>query len=171
MASLPTPASCANAETLADLLVTDLNASSAELRKKVPELLEKLVASGAIMKVDNEYRMQTREGSEWNQAHLESMNKLLSDAGKLGSERAQLLKTQCNDIFKKFKLTHGQSKVARDIDLTSELSSLPRAAPPSPSGCATAGKLRKKRWWTTLMPQATRRRWFTASSPASRPKT
>jgi hypothetical protein len=107
----------ANAETLADLLVTDLNASSAELRKKVPELLEKLVASGAVMRVENEYRMQTREGSEWNQAYLESMNKLLGDAGKLGSERAQLLKSQCNDIFKRFKLTHGDSKVARDIDL------------------------------------------------------
>jgi hypothetical protein len=107
----------ANAETLADLLVTDLNASSAELRKKVPELLNKLVASGAVMKVDDEYRMQTREGSEWNQAYLESMNKLLGDAGKLGSERSQLLKTQCNDTFKKFKLTHGESKVARDIDL------------------------------------------------------
>ncbi|HZU37539.1 MAG TPA: BREX system P-loop protein BrxC, partial [Gemmataceae bacterium] len=107
----------ANAETLADLLVTDLNASSAELRKKVPELLDKLVASGAVMRVDDEYRMQTREGSEWNQAYLESMNKLLGDAAKLGSERAQLLKTQCNEVFKKFKLTHGESKVARDIDL------------------------------------------------------
>ncbi len=50
----------ANAETLADLLVTDLTKSSAELRKKVPELLEKLVASGAVMQVEDEYRMQTR---------------------------------------------------------------------------------------------------------------
>ncbi len=33
----------ANAETLADLLVTDLNSPSADLRKKVPELLAKLV--------------------------------------------------------------------------------------------------------------------------------
>ena len=55
----------ANAETLADLLVTDLTTTSTELRKKVPELLEKLVASGAAMQVDDEYRMQTREGSEW----------------------------------------------------------------------------------------------------------
>jgi hypothetical protein len=59
----------ANAETLADLLVTDLTSSSAGLRKKVPELLDKLVASGAVMQVEDEYRMQTREGSGWNQAY------------------------------------------------------------------------------------------------------
>src|SRR5205814_8779641 len=103
----------ANAETLADLLVTDLNASSAELRKKVPELLEKLVASGAVMQVENEYRMQTREGSEWNQAYQEARNKLLADPGKLASERSQLLKTQCSEILKKSKLVHGVSKEAR----------------------------------------------------------
>ena len=50
----------ANAETLADLMVTDLTRSSTELRKRVPELLEKLVASGTVLRVENEYRMQTK---------------------------------------------------------------------------------------------------------------
>ncbi len=107
----------ANAETLADLLVTDLTESSAELRKKVPELLEKLVASGAVMQVEDEYRMQTRAGSEWNQAFQEARNKLLADAGKLASERSQLLKTQCSEILKKSKLVHGVSKEARRFEL------------------------------------------------------
>jgi hypothetical protein len=107
----------ADADTLADLLVTDLTKSSAELRKKVPLLLEKLVTSGAIMQVDNEYRMQTREGSEWNQMFLEARNKLLNDPGKLASERSQLLRSQCSDILKKFKLLHGDSKESRKIEL------------------------------------------------------
>jgi hypothetical protein len=107
----------ADADTLADLLVTDLTTSSAELRKKVPVLLEALVASGAIMQVENEYRMQTREGSEWNQMFLESRNKLLNDPGKLASERSQLLRSQCSEVLKKFKLLHGDSKEARKIDL------------------------------------------------------
>lgn len=107
----------ANAETLADLLVTDLTTSSAELRKTVPELLEKLVASGAVMQVEDEYRMQTREGSEWNQAYLESMNKMLNDTGKLASERSQLLKTACSDMLGKQKLTHGACKEARKVEL------------------------------------------------------
>ena len=107
----------ADADTLADLLVTDLTKSSAELRKKIPSLLEKLVTSGAIMQVENEYRMQTREGSEWNQMFLESRNKLLNDPGKLASERSQLLRSQCSEVLKKFKLLHGDSKESRKIDL------------------------------------------------------
>ena len=107
----------ADADTLADLLVTDLTKSSAELRKAVPALLEKLVTSGAIMQVDNEYRMQTREGSEWNQMFLEARNRLLNDAGKLASERSQLLRSQCSEVLKKFKLVQGASKEARKIEL------------------------------------------------------
>ncbi len=107
----------ADADTLADLLVTDLTTSSAELRKKVPLLLEKLVASGAIMQVDNEYRMQTREGSEWNQMFLEARNKLLNDPGKLASERSQLLRSQCSEVLKKFKLLQGESNESRKIEL------------------------------------------------------
>jgi len=107
----------ATTETLADLLVTDLTESSAELRKKVPELLDKLVASGAVMQIEDEYRMQTQEGSEWNQAFQEARNKLLADPGKLASERSQLLKTQCSEILKKSKLVHGVSKEARKFEL------------------------------------------------------
>ncbi len=107
----------ADADTLADLLVTDLTQSSAPLRKKVPELLENLVTSGAIMQVEDEYRMQTREGSEWNQSFLKSKNDLLNDAGKLASARSQLLRTHCVEALKKFKLVHGTSKEPRKIDL------------------------------------------------------
>jgi hypothetical protein len=108
----------ADTDTLADLLVTDLTTSSAELRKKIPLLLEKLVTSGAIMQVDKEYRMQTREGSEWNQMFLESKNKLLNDPGKLASERSQLLRYQCSEVLKKFKLAHGDCKEPRKIELS-----------------------------------------------------
>jgi hypothetical protein len=107
----------ADADTIADLLVTDLTKSSAELRKKVPILLEKLVTAGAIMQVDDEYRMQTREGSEWNQVYLEAKNRLLSDPGKLASERSPLLRSQCSEVLKKFKLLHGDSKKSREIGL------------------------------------------------------
>jgi hypothetical protein len=106
-----------DANTLSDLLVTDLTISSAELRRKVSELLEKLVVSGAVMQVDSEYRMQTREGAEWNQKYLEAMHKLLDDPGKLGSERSQRLKEHCTAILTKFKLTHGVSKEARRLDI------------------------------------------------------
>lgn len=107
----------ATPETLADLLVTDLTATSGELRKKVALLLERLVADGAVMKVESEYRMQTREGSEWNLAYQATLSKLMSDDGKVASERSQLLKTACNETFDKRKLVHGQSKEPRKFDL------------------------------------------------------
>jgi hypothetical protein len=107
----------ADAETLSDLLVTDLTTSSAELRKKVPELLEKLAQTGVVMQVENEYRMQTREGSEWNQSYQEALNKFLGDPGKFGSERSQLLKTHCGKLLSERKLIYGESKEARNFDL------------------------------------------------------
>jgi hypothetical protein len=107
----------ATPETLADMLVTDLNESSVELRKKVGTLLETLVAEGAVMRVEKEYRMQTREGSEWNQAYQNALAKLMNDDGKLASERSQLLKTACNEAFEKRKLVHGESKEPRKFDL------------------------------------------------------
>jgi hypothetical protein len=75
------------------------------------------VASGAVMQVDSEYRLQTREEAEWNQKYLEAMHKLLDDPGKLGSERSQRLKEHCTAILTKFKLTHGASKEARRLDI------------------------------------------------------
>jgi hypothetical protein len=107
----------ANAETLADLLVTDLAHSSAELRKKVPALLDKLVASGAVMLVGDEYRMQTREGSEWNQAFQVARNRILGDLGLLASERSQLLRSQCGEILKRSRLLHGASKEPRKFEV------------------------------------------------------
>jgi len=107
----------ASAETLAELMVSDLTQSSAELRKKIPDLLETLVASGTVLRVDKEYRMQTREGSEWNQAFRAAMSKLQNDPGKLASERSQLLKTSCTEALKKRKLIHGESKESRSFEL------------------------------------------------------
>ena len=35
------------------------------LRKRVPELLDVLVTDGRLMRIDDEYRLQTEEGAEW----------------------------------------------------------------------------------------------------------
>ena len=55
----------ATAPFIADLLVEDLADDGAKLRKRVPELLEELVAQGRLMRIDDEYRLQTEEGAEW----------------------------------------------------------------------------------------------------------
>jgi hypothetical protein len=56
------------ADVIADLLVEDLNGEP-ELRRKVPELLQALHEEGAVIEVDGEWRLQTRESAEWEQAY------------------------------------------------------------------------------------------------------
>ena len=104
----------ADAETLADLLVTDLTTSSAQLRKKVPDLLEKLVAAGAIMQVDDEYRMQTREGSEWNQTFLEARNKLLNDPASWPANGRNCSGPNAARSSRSSSCIHGESKESRE---------------------------------------------------------
>ena len=60
-----------NADSLADLMVTDLNAGSATLRAlDFPDLLQPLVGDLLILD-DGEYRLQSPTDAEWNRAFKE----------------------------------------------------------------------------------------------------
>src|SRR5690606_20960084 len=90
------------------------NEDSAGLRKRVPEVLDKMVEEGHLMKIDEEYRIQTRESMEWENEYQRRYAKILNDAQRLSSERADLL----NDEARRFlQITHqhGHSKVPRSV--------------------------------------------------------
>jgi hypothetical protein len=106
----------ATAEVMADLLVEDLKAGSAELRKKIPELLQSLVQAGQLMVVDDEYRLQTPESAGWDAEFKKNFNKIVNDDSRIASERADLLRAECTGL-KNLKVIHGNSKVARKIEL------------------------------------------------------
>ncbi len=103
-------------DVLADLLVEDLKAGSAELRKKVPELLQALVQAGQLMVVDDEYRLQTPESASWDAEFKKNFNRIVNDDARIASERADLLRAECADL-KNLKVIHGNSKVARKVEL------------------------------------------------------
>lgn len=105
----------ANAEMLADLLVEDLANDGTNLRIKLPKLLDELIAKGTLMKVDDEYSLQTRESSEWEQEFRSRETKLLNDLSRLSSKRSQLLSAECQKIFSSVKLIHGQCKEPRKL--------------------------------------------------------
>ena len=107
----------AKPDVLADLLVEDLTAGSAELRKRIPTLLEELVQAGHLMQVENEYRLQTRESSEWQGDYNNRRDRILNDEATLASERADLLRARCGEALKSVKLSHGTSKLQRKIDV------------------------------------------------------
>ncbi len=81
----------ADTETLADLLVQDLEHGGAQMRQRVPAALQALVEAGQLMQVETEYRVQTRESAVW-EADFQKHRKALSDDGnKIGSARGEAL--------------------------------------------------------------------------------
>ncbi|BCU82863.1 hypothetical protein JIR001_26460 [Polycladomyces abyssicola] len=107
----------ATAKILADLLVEDLDADSGPLRKTVETLLESLVNDGMLMKVGDEYRIQTTEGAEWDRAFRERVAACRQKEVEIESKRDQLLASAVQQIVSKIRLVHGESKIRRTLTL------------------------------------------------------
>ena len=102
-------------DTIADLLVEDLIAGSGAIRSKLPELLD---GCEILMKVDEEYRIQTEESAAWNDEFLKNKSILANEAHKVDAERADRVRRTFGESVKKVLLNHGESKVPRDVFIT-----------------------------------------------------
>lgn len=107
----------ATAENLADLLVEDVTGGDAELRGRVPKLLDGLVEAGRLMRVEGEYRLQTREGMQWEQEFRGRTQRVANDDARIADERTRLIRSAIEAELKNLRLVHGQSKTPRDVDL------------------------------------------------------
>ena len=107
----------ATAPFLADLLVEDLATDGARLRKRVPELLDILVADGRLMRIDEEYRLQTEEGAEWEKDYRSRLAAIRDDAARLSTLRSERLVAAVESALGGLKLTHGSSKTPRKVGL------------------------------------------------------
>jgi hypothetical protein len=110
----------ANADTLGDLLVEVLPAGSTYLRSVIPELLARMSQDGTLMKVGDEYRLQTRESSAWNEDFQQRYNRVINDASRLGSLISDLLTAECQEQLasvKKFIPNTSKSKESRKLEL------------------------------------------------------
>ncbi len=116
----------ANAETLVDLLVSDLKNDRPKLDQKIPVLLKQLVDAGQVMAVETEYRLQTREGALWTHDFNRRRAAALGDDGRINAKRAELLRDGTKQALKPVSLQQGNSKQPRK--LVFELSS---SRPPS----------------------------------------
>jgi hypothetical protein len=118
----------ANAETLVDLLVSDLKNDRPKLEQQVPKLLKQLVDAGQVMAVESEYRLQTREGVLWTHDFNRRRTAVLNDDQRINSKRAELLRDGTKQALKPVSLQQGTSRQPRK--LVFELSS---SRPPSSS--------------------------------------
>jgi hypothetical protein len=107
----------ATKEHLADLLVTDLHAGSADLRKQVEAALNDLSASAEVMAVSGEYRLQTSQSQEW-EASFTKHTKALDKAEHISAERKARLEKLVNDAAGKIKFTQGTAGVPRTASIT-----------------------------------------------------
>ena len=105
-------------DILADLLVTNLAAGSAELRKQLPELLDELQNNDRLIMAlagsqGTEYRLQTRESSAWYDEFRAQEAELKAAPQRVEQKRADLLKARFGEILKKVRVTQGKENVER----------------------------------------------------------
>jgi hypothetical protein len=107
----------ATAEVIADLMVEDLAVPSAALRNEVLTALEGLVADGTLMKVNDEYRLQTTEGAEWDRFFQERVTQFNAHPEEIEAIRAQRFREQAQSAAGEVKIKHGSAKVMRSVAL------------------------------------------------------
>ena len=105
----------ANVGTLADLLVENLANDGAELRGRLPALLDELVNAGTLLKLDDEYSLQTRESSDWEAEFRNRKSRLTNDVARMATERAALLGEAVRKVVGSTRLSHGASKEPRRL--------------------------------------------------------
>lgn len=102
---------------IADLLVDDLKADNAKLRADVEAMLRRLAEQGTLMLVGEEYRLQTREGSEWDREFRNRQAKLNSDDADLQFRRDQLLYAEADRIIRGIRILQGDAKEPRQFSI------------------------------------------------------
>ena len=114
----------ATVDVLADLMVTDLSAGSSTLRSRLPDLLDKCEL---LMRVKDEYRIQTEENIAWLDEFANQKSILANENHRLVTEREDRIKKKFGELVGKISISHGNSKVTREVFPTFD-SSLPADA-------------------------------------------
>jgi len=107
-----------NEKTIADLLIDNLNVNSDEFRTKVKELIKNLVDEKVLMPINDEYKLQTKIGAEWEQEFTKQYIKLNSSGDdQIQSLRREKLVALFKDKTRAISVTQGTSRMVRDFDL------------------------------------------------------
>jgi hypothetical protein len=105
----------ATASILADLMVNDVTKDSGPFRKQVADTLEGLAESGTLMRLKDEYRLQTTEGAEWDRAFRERRASVNQNETEIAISRDQLLGDAVRKAVGEVRLRHGHSKLPRSL--------------------------------------------------------
>ncbi len=101
---------------LADLLIEDLKTGGSALRERIPKLLSIHEAKGALLRVGEEYRLQTPDSAAWEQHYRQRLAALLNNDGEIGFLRGELLRQEVGAMIDDVPLMHGKSKIRRRVE-------------------------------------------------------
>ncbi|MEJ7784913.1 MAG: hypothetical protein WKF96_08925, partial [Solirubrobacteraceae bacterium] len=99
-----------------DLLVEDLAADGARLRKDVSRVLDELAEEGRVVKLGDEYRLQTEEGALWTKDYNQRRAAARDDAARISQLRNEWLTKLLDKELAGIELIHGESKETRKFD-------------------------------------------------------
>jgi len=102
----------ATIDGVADLLVEDLAQGSSGVRSKLPALLN---SCELLMKVGDEYRIQTEESAAWTDEFLSQQSSLANESHRIEAERDDRIRKKFGEMVRKLTIMQGSSKVTRDI--------------------------------------------------------
>lgn len=105
----------ATKDHIADLLIDDLAADNGKLRSEVEDKLKKLSDQGMLMLVGDEYRLQTREGSDWDREFRNRQTKLNNDDAVIQFKRDQLLYGDIDKTIRAIRVMQGAAKEPRQF--------------------------------------------------------
>ncbi len=105
--------------TIAELLFDNLNEPSDHHRNKVKELIRKLAdEDNVLMRINDEFKLQTEVGAEWEQEYIAQVVKLNnSGEDQIQHIRQDKIAAFFKDKTKAFNILQGQSKQKRDFDI------------------------------------------------------
>lgn len=104
--------------TIADLLIDNLNETSDKIRNKVKALIKKMLDEKVLMPVNDEFKLQTKVGAEWEQEYTSQAVKINSS----GDDQIQRIRKEkiiafFKDKTKTINILQGVSKQKRDFDI------------------------------------------------------
>ncbi|MCH8474945.1 MAG: BREX system P-loop protein BrxC [Opitutales bacterium] len=102
----------ATVDTLADLLVENIAEGSAPIRSRLPGLLDDCKL---LMKIEDEYKIQTEESQAWNDDFLAEKGRLNNQAHRIEAERDDRIRNRFGETVGKLNDQHGDSKVNRSF--------------------------------------------------------
>ena len=104
--------------TIAELLIDNLNESSDNFRSKIKELIKKLADEKVLMPVNDEFKLQTKVGAEWEQEYTAQAVKINSSGDdKIQGLRKEKIIAFFNEKTKTINILHGFSRQKRDFDI------------------------------------------------------